>query len=479
MITRRAFFGAGMGAFAAFAAQGSGRAGDGVPASGGARKEIPAGEFDVCVLGGSCTGVFAAVRAAERGMRVALVENNGFFGGTATAGFVPIWHSLYDTAGEKKIIGGLTEEIQSRLLARREAVLEKRGNPSAGVYLNTSALTLALDDLVSRHGTIRPFLHARVVDAKLSGAGRATHAVIEDKTGRRLIAAKFFVDATGDADFIRRAGLGVWRRKRADLQAHTTCALLSGVDAARRAYGRFDLSRILRGKGGAGLEHGFGWTAKVIGCPSLDFIAATRVKDCDPSDADDLTRGEIEARRQIAAIVDAANRMYPPKKGGPGIAIAAIAPAMGLRESCHIDALYRVTADDVLRGRRFGDAIARGSYRVDIHEGTGITFRYLDGTEVRTTARPDGSMKHVKGRWLPKGEKTATWYEIPYRALVPKGSENIIAAGRMIDCERDAYGALRVMVNCNQMGEAAGLAAARAVEGRLSAADACVPAAPV
>ena len=61
MITRRAFFGAGMGAFAA---QGSGRAGDGVPASGGARKEIPAGEFDVCVLGGSCTG---GLRSRESG----------------------------------------------------------------------------------------------------------------------------------------------------------------------------------------------------------------------------------------------------------------------------------------------------------------------------------------------------------------------------------------------------------------------------
>ncbi len=475
MLTRREFFGAGLGAFAAFAAQNSARAGDAVPASGGARKETSAGEFDVCVLGGSCTGVFAAVRAAERGMKVALVENNGFFGGTATAGFVPVWHSLYDTKGEKKIIGGLTEEIENRLLARREAVLEKRTDPSVGAYLNVSALTLALDDLVSKHGSIRPFLHARVTDARLSSAGRATHAVIEDKSGRRLIAAKFFIDATGDADFIRRAGLGTWRLERADLQAHTTCALISGVDAARRAYGRFDLSRILCGKGGAGLEHGFGWTAKVVGCPSLDFIAATRVKNCDPSDADDLTRGEIEARRQIAAIVDAANRMYPPKKGGPGISIAAIAPCMGLRESRHIDALYRVTADDVLRGRRFDDTIARGSYRVDIHEGTGITFRYLDGTETRMTARPDGSMKHARGRWLPKGEKTATWYEIPYRALVPKGSQNIIAAGRMIDCERDAYGALRVMVNCNQMGEAAGLAAVRAVKERLPAADACVP----
>ena len=52
------------------------------------------------------------------------------------------------------------------------------------------------------------------------------------------------------------------------------------------------------------------------------------------------------------------------------------------------------------------------------------------------------------------------------RALLPVGAENLCCAGRMVDCEREAYGALRVMVNCNQMGEAAGRAAARAVEGR-------------
>ena len=46
---------------------------------------------------------------------------------------------------------------------------------------------------------------------------------------------------------------------------------------------------------------------------------------------------------------------------------------------------------------------------------------------------------------------------------MPKGSVNVLCAGRMLDCDRGAYGAVRVMVNCNQMGEAAGVAAARCV----------------
>jgi hypothetical protein len=84
----------------------------------------------------------------------------------------------------------------------------------------------------------------------------------------------------------------------------------------------------------------------------------------------------------------------------------------------------------------------------------------------------DGEIRWEKGRWLPAGEPCATWYEVPYRALVPKGSVNVLCAGRMVDSTRDAYGALRVMVNCNQMGETAGLAAARAVREGLAAPDA-------
>ena len=50
----------------------------------------------------------------------------------------------------------------------------------------------------------------------------------------------------------------------------------------------------------------------------------------------------------------------------------------------------------------------------------------------------------------------------------------MLAPGRALDCARDAYGASRVMVNCNQMGEAAGRAAANALKKGLKAAEAYV-----
>ena len=86
-----------------------------------ARKTPIVETCDVCVIGGGCTGVFAAVAAARHGARVSLIENNGFFGGVATAGIVNIWHQLFDTRLERQVIGGLTWEIVQRL-GRRDAV---------------------------------------------------------------------------------------------------------------------------------------------------------------------------------------------------------------------------------------------------------------------------------------------------------------------------------------------------------------------
>ena len=60
---------------------------------------------------------------------------------------------------------------------------------------------------------------------------------------------------------------------------------------------------------------------------------------------------------------------------------------------------------------------------------------------------------------------------MPYRSLVPRGARNVLVAGRLIDADRGAYGAVRVMVNCNQTGEAAGAAAALAVSGGRDVAD--------
>lgn len=445
-MNRREFLkGAAVGAVLPFAA--GAKAAEGLPV---------AGDYDLVVAGGSSTGVCAAVTAARAGLRVALVEYNAFLGGMATAALVPVWHSLWSTDGKTQIIHGLTEEIERYLLERGEAKLTEntKVNPNVGCYLNVAALQLALDRFVREAKSVTPYLKAQVVAAEKDREGHLTGVVIEDKSGRRVIRGRWFVDATGDADLAARAGFETYVLPKAELQAHTLCAIVSGwTDLERRYGGKFSLRALLGPKGVAGLPHVFGWTAPVVGAPDLRFLAVTRVANCDPSVAQDLTDGLLEARLQLGRLVDAANAHFPLEDRR--LALVSVASDLGIRESRHIKAKCRVTEEDVLGGRRFDDCAAKGSYRVDIHEGAGITFKYLNGERHRMLVGADGKVSWKKDFWCLDKMTRPTWYEMPLRALMPEKAENLICAGRMVDCERTAYGALRVMVNCNQMGEAA------------------------
>lgn len=412
-------------------------------------------ECDLCVIGGGCTGVLAAVRAARLGARVALIEVNGFFGGVATAGLVNYWHSIYDTAGDRPIIGGLTVEIIERL-QRREAVVLYSPDEDRYAAFNSAELTCELDALVCEQSGIRPFLHARFVAAAQEG-GKMTAAIIEDKSGRRAIRARYFVDATGDGDVI--AHLGLPTTTLGDLQPPTTCALIYGLDRVAEQNPGFSLADAVHDpRHPNALEQGFLWHSKAVGLPGARMVAGTRVHKADCSDADQLTRAEIEGRRQVRAIRDIVHDGYP---GGESVSLAALSSYIGIRETRHASCLHRLTEREVLEGVRFADAIANGSYRVDVHHShkAGLTFRYLDGSEVYVAP----GEPRVRGRWREERETDPTFYQIPYRCLAPQGARNVLVAGRLVDADRGAYGAVRVMVNCNQTGEAAGVACALAL----------------
>jgi hypothetical protein len=142
---------------------------------------------------------------------------------------------------------------------------------------------------------------------------------------------------------------------------------------------------------------------------------------------------------------------------------------IGIRETYHIKSRYRIKTAEVLGGAKFPDAIGNGSYRTDRHHNSdsGITFKYLNG-ESLTIA--ETGMPGIAGRWRDETPENPTYYQIPYRALVPATPiTNLLFAGRMIDAEEEAFSALRVMVNTNQMGEAAGVAAALAIKTNSSA----------
>jgi hypothetical protein len=410
-------------------------------------RDIPVIEdCDLCVLGGSCTGVFAAIRAARLGLRVVIVERMGCFGGVATLSLVNLWHSPMDETFEKDIIGGLTLEVIERLKVKG-AVTEKAGFAAYAWAFNASEMEIELDRMIVEHGVV-PWLHTsfvapHVVDGELQAV------IVENKSGRGAIRARFFIDATGDGDLCHRLGLETYRAGHR--QPSTTCAVFSNWTSAPWE------SLLREHREEFGLPEGFAWGARVPGS-DLFMLAGTRVHyDC--ADACGLTHAEIEGRRQVRAIHDLLRKYAP----APSPVLQTLPSRIGIRATRHVSALHRLTGAELLEGRRFPDAIANGSYRVDIHhdDKPGITFRYLDGRE--TYLRP--GFPYVEGRWREVTETNPTFYQIPYRSLVPKGPyTNLLAAGRFIDADETAHGAIRVMVNMNQTGEAAGVAAWLALE---------------
>lgn len=408
------------------------------------------GEVDVCVLGGSCTGVFAAVRAARRGLRVALLEKQNRFGGVATCGLVCIWHNDLDDAYGEQIIRGLSIETVDRL-QRRNAVEVRDRNPDARYVLNTEELTIELDELV-RESRIEAHLHTFYCGAILDEQRRIDCVFVQNKDGRGAIRARVFIDATGDGDLARDCGAPF--TVRPDLQPPTTCAKIAGLEGVtmREFYNQhraeFDVPKDA------------GWSCSIPGAGNVRLHAETHVFGVNVADARQLTFAEMEGRRHIRAMMDMVRKHLPERAGR--LCLLDLSSSIGTRETRRFRAEHQLTEQELLGGQRFADAIANGTYRVDIHypEGGGHIFRYLDGREVST--RHDGK---VWSRWR---EETATYplfYQIPYRTMVRRDCPNLIMAGRMIDADPGAYGAIRVMITMNQTGEAAGEAAALAING--------------
>lgn len=411
-------------------------------------------EADICVLGGSCTGVFAAVRAARLGARVVIVEKQNAFGGVATSGLVNIWHSMKSTDFKRQIIAGLTMETVERL-KRIDGVVEQKekGETPGHFILNTEELKIELDGLI-QEAKVKAYLHTMFV-APYVRNGELEAVIVENKSGRGAIKAKMFVDATGDGDLCDR--LGLEQRTSSLYQPSTTTAKVDRWDEAIKNHHLGEL--FLQHKEEFNLPEGFGWGSHIPGTKSVYMYAGTRVYHANSADGEQLTFAEMEGRRQVRGVMDLLRKYADGEK----MSLVSLPSYIGTRETRHINCKYQLTNEDVLYGRRFDDAIANGSYRIDIHhqEKPGLTFKYLNGKEVYV--RP-GYPREI-GRWRDEMDVDPTFYQIPYRSLLPKGSySNVIVAGRMLDVEDEAFGGVRVMVNMNQTGEAAGVAAYLALQ---------------
>ena len=396
-------------------------------------------DSDVIVVGGGPGGLAAAVASARNGADTLLIERYGFLGGMATAGLVNPFMTYW--AGEEQIIRGILDELIERLTK-----LGAYGKGSRTAF-DPEAFKLVADEMCAESG-VRMLLHTSLTDVTRDGSAIKCVETF-GKSGKRPACAKVYVDATGDADLAFMAGARCEKGRTEDglTQPMTLNFRVCNVDTERMP--------------GTQERNALYDKAKAEGrltCPRenvLMFLTTrptemhfnqTRITGADGTSSEDLTRAEIEARRQAWEFLAFLRRDVP---GFENAEILMSGPQIGIRESRRVIGDYVLTEDDVLVARKFADVIARGSYSIDIHSPTGA------GTVIKR---------------LRPGES----YDIPYRCLVPLGIENLLIAGRPISATHEAHSSLRIMPICIAIGQAAGTSAALCVKSGSSPRDADV-----
>lgn len=398
---------------------------------------------DVVVVGGGPTGIAAAIAAANNGADTLLIEQRGYLGGMGTAALVPAFCPYTD--GEKPVIRGIGLDLLERVKQAAGAdFLGRYQERLDWVPIDVETLKRVYDDAVLESGA--KLLFHTFADQVLLDGDRIQGLVISNKTGRSVVQAKLYIDATGDADLAALAGVPFQvGDEQGELQPGTMCYVVTGADKSR-----FDQFLKETGQGGQ-LEKtiveaqqngdlpdgrkrisGIAWISDSVAGFNFGHIFGI-----DGSKAEDLTRAAVEGRRLIETQVRFLRKYVP---GFENVHLVHSGDQIGIRETRRIAGDYTLVVDDFLSMRTFEDDIARNSYFIDIH---------------LANASSTMTIKH-----LPKGQS----HGVPYRCMLPQGKSNLIVAGRSVSSDRPVQGSLRVMPNCFAMGQAAGTAAAMVSE---------------
>lgn len=433
----------------------------------------------VVVVGGGVAGCAAALAAAREGVSTVLFETSGVLGGQAGLGIVTPLDSRFTNSGES--FGGILKEISDEVCVLSEKYCTN--NPNEGDHWQISAPHIVKYVLLKKlcDAGVEIRFHSTLCDVNTEN-GRITKIMVLEKSGFSEVSADVFIDATGDGDLFALAGCnfslgseaGVYSAlsasgldKRHDstekyegaqgvMQPVSIFFTMGGVDYEKASalnnkhlrFGDYGITKEKFEKWEFANTCGFEISDDSVPTPQgrvlvsrgtksdVAVINMSRVVGINGTDADSLNEGEIKAQLQLIAIVDFLQKFVP---GFEKSYLIQSGATLGVRETRRLIGDYVLNGNDVITCQDFTDAVARGSYIIDLHD-------------------PKGKSSAVGGNI--KGD----FYEIPYRCLISNDIENILVCGRCISADHIAHASTRIQGTCILTGEAAGTAAAMSVK---------------
>jgi hypothetical protein len=392
-------------------------------------------ETDILVVGGGTSGVIAAIQAAEAGCKTTLLEVGSQLGGTMTTGGVN-FPGLFHAWG-KQIISGIGWKLISEVVTMNKDTLPDFKKPfDKAHWKHQIPVNGYLYALLAEQKCLNAGVNIRYYEfpVKVKWKDDTWMVKVMGKGGECTIKAKQIVDCTGDAAVVSLAGYN--RIKENDTQPGSLLFELEGYD-----YTILDENRIKQKYDEAIANGSLLKTDAYNGIKALltshRGLATQHVLNANSSTSTLHTQANIEGRKSLFRIL----KFIKTLPGCENVRIKTMQPETAIRETYRIDGMYRITSEDYTSGRIFDDALSYSYYPIDLHIEQGVDPKHLRDSIVAT---------------------------VPLRALIPKGSKNIIVAGRCVSSDRLANSALRVQASCMAMGQAAGAVAAIACKNRIS-----------